>query len=632
MKPYTLKAAQELVDDAIRRAKDRHDKWDALEKLYRYGQTTDPSKPLGAEVGKLAAASGLTVGGANLALPAVNIILESVVANPPAHLCEPLAGGPDAELNARVAEAVLRYFWKRTRGTQDLRDIAQDMVVLGSGVGKVTYAHDEHEEDRPEDEVVDELVKRMEADRLLANAGGVDPTPLPDLAEHIRLTSTVVDRDEPVFEYVSPYDIFVPLDARRLHEARWICHRLTLPLDEVQGNPHYKNTGSVKADATAASADQGATARDQQARRGHDGAELPPEGSEAFQTATVFEFYDMRTRRLLVFQMDADKPLYDAPFDWSHRHSPFVHARNYNDGGKEFWPFGELEAIAGLQALFNEFTREQIGNARRAGNKYVADQRINTAELREVLESDEPDVVAFVDLTLAEDRPINELVQALARAPLPADIYEARDTVHALFREVMGLNDFQTGGVGADRMSATAAAVVDGVATLRAQGKVRQIEEAASHVGNLMLLLCQEFMDEERAIRVSGSEGAVWPKVSAKDIHGEFLVSVEGGSTQAVNPATRQQRALDTLTTIGPALQAAGFDATNALRAAIRDFGMDPDHLMVRVDPEPHPQDGGAPPDLPAGIGAPPASLPTVPPPALGGPPVPAGLDGNIAL
>ena len=630
IKPYTLQDVQDLTDDAVRRSSQRHEKWDALEKLYRYGTIFGGDVP--AEVaGQLALKVGIPIESVNLVLPAVNIILASVVSRDPQLLAEPLSGGDEAEQAASVAQAVLAYFWKRTRGTGDLRDMAQDMVILGSGFGKVGWSHLEHEEPREEQQVLAELTAAIDADRRLATLEGRQPTPVDELVEMIPMAASMVDRDEPFFEYVSPFDVFVPLDARRLHEARWVCQRLTLPADEVREHPAFENTDRIKVDGRP---DQdGDTSRTYQARRGNDGVEIGrDDGSDVFETATIFEFYDMRTRKLTVFQMEADRPLFHDELPYLHRHSPFVHMRNYSDGGKEFWPFGEIEAIAGLQHVFNEMLGEQTANARRSGNKYVVDKAYFTRELREALESDEPDVVAPVDL---HDRDIREVFQSVPRDPLSADTYQMKADAQGLLREVLGLNDFQTGGVGADRMSATAAAVVDGVATLRAQDKVAQVETAAAHAGELMLLLCQEFMDTERAIRVAGPNGAAWPMVSSEDIEGEFLVAVEGGSTQSVNPATRHQRATEMLTVVAPTLANLQFDPTPVLRTALRDLDLDPDQALVPL--EAPAQAGGAPPEPPAGGEAPPAQPPADGGAAdalaaFGGPPIPAATEGDVAL
>ena len=236
----------------------------------------------------------------------------------------------------------------------------------------------------------------------------------------------------------------------------------------------------------------------------------------------------------------------------------------------------------------------------------------------------------------------------IARQATPPDTYVMDDKLQVAMQQVLGINDFQAGGVGADRMSATAAAVVDGVATLRAQDKLASVESAISGIGQRILLLCQEFLDDERAIRIAGAGGAMWLEVSASDIYGEFKVQVEGGSTRALNPATRAQRGIQTLQTVVPTLSQLGYDPTNAVRMALRDMGYDPNFLMVgqqgeMMPEEPMPEEamGGLPPELTGGL--PPELMGGMPPveemapvdqiaQEFGGPGAPGATSGGLVL
>jgi hypothetical protein len=150
--------------------------------------------------------------------------------------------------------------------------------------------------------------------------------------------------------------------------------------------------------------------------------------------------------------------------------------------------------------------------------------------------------------------------------------------------DVAAFNDFQAGGVGADRMAATTAAVVDGVATLRAQDKLAAVENGAAHQALLIILLCQEFLADDTAVRIAGPNGAAWIQVTKEDIQGEFSCKVEGGSTRALNPATRAQRGIQTIQTVIPTIQQLGYDPTNALRMALRDMGYDPNYLLQPIE------------------------------------------------
>lgn len=619
--PYELHQAQDLVRDAVQRADRRHNRWRVLEALYRTGNLQQAQE---VTAGKLAEyLPSLTEHAANMVLPHINIIQESVIARDPKLICEPIGGGEVAELTRATSEGVLSYFWKRASATDHLRDATMDAVRLGSGFVKTAWTHLETERDLSDDERalrVEELVNQeLEQASREFRMAEIEP-----LEKSVPYTESLVIRSEPFVEYVSPYDVFVPVNTRRMDDARWVAQRLTLPVDEILANPEYDISEEelVRDNTTVNEADmfQAEWRRQTEDARGIYGSTL------ALDTATIWEFYDMRTRKMMVFQLDNDKVLWEDDIPWSHRYPPFVHIRNYAATGSDFWGFGDIENIAALQDMMNEFFSEQMENARRAGQKYLVRSNAVSDELRAALESDEGDIVAAVNIPTGE--PLSDVIVPVFRAALSNDIYAAKAEVEDKIRQVLGINDFQAGGLGADRMSATAAAVVDGVATLRAQSKIASVEAAAAQIGNLILLLCQEYLDEPTAVRIAGVQGATWSEVSKDDIWGEFLVTVEGGSTRAINPATREQQGLRTLGDVVPALLQLGYDPEPALRMALRDLGYDPDLILVRPQ-QPAMPAGGPAGAAPAEGGAPMTSEQVM---AMGGPSLPAEMQGRGGL
>lgn len=626
VKPFELEQAQDFLKDAVLRADERHRRWRLLETLYRTGSLQQAESQKAGEISFL---PDLNEHVANLVLPHINIIQESVIARDPQLICEPIGGGEDAEKNREISESVLSYFWKRIAATDHLRDATADAVKLGSGFVKVAWTHVEEERELSEEELQELLDTALEAQRSAAEASLIimEEPDIELLESSIPHTTHRVIRSEPFVEYVSPFDIFLPVNVRRIQDARWIAQRVTLPVDEILSNPEYDVTEeSLIRDGTYSNKGdeyQAEWRRQTEDARGVEGSSL------ALDTATVWEFYDMRTRRMMVFQINGEKPLYEDEIPWSHRYPPFVQIRNYATNGTDFWCFGDIENIANLQDMFNEFLTEQLENARRSGQKYLVRKSAVSDELVAALESSDADIVAPVNVPSGE--PLSDIIVPVFRQALSGDLYGAKAELEDKMRQVLGINDFQAGGVGADRMSATAAAVVDGVATLRAQSKIASVEAAASQIGNLILLLCQEYLDEPTAVRISDVNGAMWAQVSKQDIYGEFRVSVEGGSTRALNPATREQQGLRTLGEVVPALVALGFDPTPALRMALRDLGYDPDTILIPAQQPAMPP--GA--QVPGGAPAPNGNLSNGEiMMAMGGPSAPAEAQaaGNIAI
>lgn len=625
---YTLGQAQASIRDALARSDARHARWRALETLYRTGSLAAAHQ---AEAGNLETFD-LAYEVVNMTLPHINVIAASTVSRDPVHLCVPFGGGPEAEDYAATCEGVLAYFWQRARGTVALKLATLDMVKLGDGFLKVGWHHAERERDATPLELEERMVGLLEDDYQQAQLGGWEPTDPEVLADQVQTTTTLVDKDEPFVEYVSPFDVFAPPNAVEIESCRWVAHRVSVPKDEVQANDAFDNVDDLRVDSLVG-ADGSADGPAEWVRRARqDGTGTSVEVPD--ETVTLWEFYDLRARRLLVFQIDAAEPLYDDELPYAHRYPPFVHLRNYTSSGTDFWGFGDVENIANLQQMLNELFSMQVDNARRSGNKTLYDKRAVSEALRAGLEDDTGDVAIPVDVP--NGKALSDIIMNVERKGLSSDVYAAKEHVEQYLRLVLGINDFQAGGVGADRMSATAAAVVDGVASLRAMDKVAEVEKGAAHAGNLILLLCQEFLDEPRAIRVASEVGAKWPKVDRTMIRGEFDVSVEGGSTQAENPHTRENRGLRTLNELVPMLDAAGFDPMPAFRQALRDLGHDPDVMMQPRAPDPAaPPEGGGGGPAPGGGGQQaPESVPGEGAPAAvavehGGPP--AALEAQMA-
>jgi hypothetical protein len=625
LKPYTLKECQSLVDDAIERYSWRHSWFKSLELLYKTGRSypLSESTVAGTLFERLNPADLESI---NMVLPHLNIIIASVVARDPKPIAVPYMGGERAEVNAKVAENVASFWWGRTRATNILRDMAQDMVVLGNGFCKVGWATIANVTEKDDETYAQELTETVTAAEILSIQSGEEMEDIEYLSSFVSPEVVEIEIDEPFVTYVSPYDIFFPEEARRLEESRWIAQRVILPMDEVKANPEFKNKDSIVADG-------GYDYRDR-----YRDTDISYSEEQIYNTCTIYEFYDMRTRKLKVFQLNSDVALFEGDLPYSHRYSPFVHMRNYSDGGNEIWAFGDLENVAALQEKLNEVFTEQVDNMRRAGNKYIAAAGVFDAESRDRLESDEPDIV--VEIEVPQGMGVGDMFAAVPRAPLPSDIYIAQGKFEEAMRQVLGINEFQAGGMGADRMSAYAAAVVDGVATLRGKDKQLSVEDAAAHVFNLLIRLCQEFMEDGQVIRLVGETGGVWEEIDSNSLYGEFDMKVEGGSLSSVNPATRQFRAMEMLNAVVPAIVNFGYDPEPALRHVVRDLGYDPDQFLIKApppEPEPAPADAGLPPELMAamGAGAMPAEAALPPealPPEAGLPPELLGLAGEAGL
>lgn len=572
-KPYTLEDKQAAVRDALRRMEPVHLHWRMLEALYRTGAQREVTQ---LDLNRILPfpVPGSFLRTVNMLLPHLNLLINSVTARDPKFTVTPTDGDPYVvERNGGVAKAVLDYFWRRADATYVLRDMTQDMVVLGNGFAKVGWSYSETTVDRTLDEVAEEADSLLSAATEVSFELGmpVDEASLQEIVDAVSLTDQRVEVDEPYVEYVSAYDMFLPADARRMNNSRWVCQRLRLPVDDISSNSLFNSKAIADLKSDVGYADH--TTLDHYESRDQG---LPA----AFSYATVYEFYDMKERTLCVFQIDATEALYMGDIPYAHRYPPFVHMRNYSDGGSSFWGFGDVENVAGLQLMINEIMVAEINDLKRVGNKYFINKKVLTPELAKALAENRPDQVIPVDLPANIN--MQEVMMPVQRLATPSDNYIMEDKLQGYMQRILGISELQAGLVSsASRVPATAAAAVEGATTTRAMEKLVNVEKASREIGTRMLALCQQFMDETKALRIAGPQAVTWLEVTSDDIDGEFSVEAESGSTQAINPASRARQGLDMLSMVVPMLVQLGYSPEPTLRTALQYMGLNPDHLLV---------------------------------------------------
>jgi len=574
---YTLQDKQSALRDSIRRMEPVHLHWRMLEALYRTGAQReltmlDLNRILPFPV------PGSFLRTVNMVLPHVSMIINSVVSRDPKFLVIPTNGEPDIiERNARIAKSVLEYFWQRTDATSTLRDATQDMVILGNGFLKTGWVYTETTMDKTPEMQNIEIQDLVSAAQETAMQSGIPVTDqlIEEIVQSVSLTQQLVDSDEPYVEYVSPYDMFLPANARRINNTRWISQRIRIPLEELKENKLF-NKSAVE----NLKADTGYTDPTTQMQY-----ESTEEGLPAvFTHATVFEFYDMKSKTITVFQLDAEEALYEGPIPYEHRFSPYVHLRNFSDGGGTFWSFGDMENIAGLQLMINEIMHAELNDLKRTGNKYFINKNVFTPEIAKALQDNRPDLV--IPLDLPNNMSMQEVLQPVQRLATPSDNYVMESKLQDYMQSILGITDFQMGNVqAATRVSGTASAAIEGASTTRALDKLSNVEKAAEEVGLRILALCQQFLDNAKAIRIAGADAPTWLQVTEEDIRGEFFIDVEGGSTSAVNPATRYRQGQEILMQIVPMLMQMGYNPEPTIRTALGYMGMNADNMLVQAAP-----------------------------------------------
>jgi hypothetical protein len=305
--------------------------------------------------------------------------------------------------------------------------------------------------------------------------------------------------------------------------------------------------------------------------------------------------------------------------------------RNY-DIPDHFYPMGELEAIEPLQMELNQTRTQMMNHRKRFSRKWLYRESSFDADGRAALESDEDNVLVPV---ISEDGLSNAVVPMPAIIS-PPEFYNQSELISNDINQISGVSEYMRGALPEVRRTATEAGIVQDAANARASDKLAAIERTIADCGRRLVMLAQQYMTGEQAIRVVGAgEKRAWVRFDRDYIQGEFDFEVEGGSTQPTNESFRRQSAMQIMDAMAPFIQSGIINIQKLAEYVLQyGFGVKQPSMFITAPEQPQAPEQAAPPmeQMPP-QGMPPQGLP---PEAMmqGGPPMggpPAGLPPELA-
>ena len=529
----------------------------------------------------------------NMAFSTINIVAPSVSVNHPKITVN--ARRPEDGDKAVVTEAIVNYWWRHYDCQKEFRRAVKDALIMGHGWIKTGYRYVEEEKAVEGGfDSYDELVEVRE--------------------ENVAESNLIVKEDRPFVERVSPFDVFVDPDATSMEDARWVAQRIRRPLEDVKKDKRYNSTARGEASPSHYS------------KWGQD--DFRPRRSQDPQDSyvEVWEWYDIDRNTVSVFCDGSDKFLVapkEIPFAFGQ---PFVMIRNY-DVPETFYPMGELEAIEPLQHELNQTRTQMMNHRKRFSRKWLYKETAFDTDGRQALESDEDNVMVPV---ITDDN-LGNVITPMPAVINPPEFYNQSDLISMDMNRVSGVTEYQQGAMPEIRRTATEAAIVQDASNARASDKLAIIERAIGECARRLVMLAQQFMTGEQAIRVVGSEAQpLWLTFDRDYIQGEFDYEVEAGSTAPMNESFRRQRALQIVDAMAP-FAGAGILDMGKLATYVLQYGFgikQAQGFISQMPPQMMGAEGGMPPEmmsqgLPPGTGAAEA-------PPTGGMPMPSDIPPEI--
>ena len=294
--------------------------------------------------------------------------------------------------------------------------------------------------------------------------------------------------------------------------------------------------------------------------------------------------------------------------------------RNY-EIPEYFYPMGELEAIEPLQQELNATRTQMMNHRKRFSRKWLYKESAFDADGRAALESDEDNVMVPV----ISEEALGGVITPMPAVISPPEFYNQSSLITNDIDRISGISEYARGALPEIRRTATEAGIIQDAANARASDKLAIIEKAIADAARRLVMLAQQYMTGEQAVRVAGKDATnVWVEFDRDYIQGEFDFDVEAGSTQPVNESFRRQMALQVVDAMAPFAQAGILDmAKLATYVLEKGFGIKSAAGFIMAPP-PAPEMPVAPeqpvaPEMPMGMppemgGMLPQGMPQLPP------------------
>lgn len=472
----------------------RENLWEECYKLYR-STPPDPQK----------LADGRPLDKSNLFIPITFGVIESAVPKAVGALFaqSPIVGVLPREQKdedaAEVMEALLQYQFERMHFQDLMEDYVKTCFLYGTAVFKVSWRKDVR------------TMRTREMHRLPGMMGVL----MPWLRVPAEVDNDVTEYDDPWIELIDLWDFYVDPDATSVDDARYVIHRVWRTLaeiEELEKKGIYKNTAAIR---------EGYADAEQKGRWIRAGAvkEDVPGGDAYSDENRPIELLEYWTDDWVTVVAARTVEIRDEPLPFYHGRKPFVEINDHSIA-HEFYGVGEVEPIRFLQYEVNTLRNQTIDATSASINQmgWYTDAVDDPGEL----------------YNKAGHWIKGQYNRDFGHVPNP------RVNMAGVQQEQIARNDIQwilqlfdstRGELPSRRETATTTAITQQRADERFNSKIRRIEyQGIRRVARLLIALNQQFIDNEKVIRVVGEQGVSWRTVSPESIMGTFDLVPKGSA------------------------------------------------------------------------------------------------------
>ncbi len=427
---------------------------------------------------------------------------------------------PSDVVSSDIQQSLLNYEWQERGMTAQAKEIVQDVVTIGHGIGKSGYVVEVDEARRKSDGAI-------------------------NYKDYIRQDAAFIER-------VDPLMFLFDLTAKdgTLKTARWCAECFHAPYDDVMANAEYdqKVLQQISAGNYSPTTRAGFDNHDDPAWGQRLTAAVPED-----RLVALWEIWDKKFRKRYIFAEGVPEPLIEESWPYDYLDGfPYVKLDYIRIANKPYG-MGVMRQAEDQQIQLNRIRTAQFNHVRSHQRKFLAVAGAIAPE----------EIKNFGDLpdgaVITAERP--DAIQPIPDAPMSADFQVVEARIASDIEQLTGADALLQGRPLPSRTTAGEVSARTNILRLKADDRVSAVEGGITELARQTLQHLKAHRTLPDVVKIVGAQGAYWQEYTPEDIQADVDVSVEYFSAPKFDPALDRQQRLQILQ-LGvqalPAMQAAG--------------------------------------------------------------------------
>ena len=341
---------------------------------------------------------------------------------------------------------------------------------------------------------------------------------------------TGIEPNMPWFMRIHPKNLIWPAHTMDIREARWVAHRMTRPLKDVQDDHRFKQTKDLSPSSR----------------------EMIP-GSGIYKPVDLVDLIEVHDRQTgIVFVIapggtsnkgggETYPILYSGEDTISDQDGFNLFQTVFNEDDESIWGIADAKILEPYQLELNETRTLQMKHRRMSVVKLLVKRGlVNEAEIDKMLSEDVAGVINI-------DGNIQGGVDKMQIANIPPELSIHASEIMQDVRDTAGFSRNQLGDFQSRRgdTSATEASIVQQASEIRVDERRDVMADLVTDVVKKMNKIIFNHWSIDQVVDVVGPGGTrIWVKVNPKELsNGKYIIKVDPDSTAPRTRAEREARA-----------------------------------------------------------------------------------------